>query len=109
MTSDGRALSQNGAEETVCSGGGAEIPKFNLAEDIMAEQRRITTIRRKAPVKKIEGRDQRRPGYGSLRRDEQVESIDYTIGQPAPSGQDQTIAEIVARDIERMCRGRKSG
>ena len=32
----------------------SEIPKFDLAERILAEQRKITAIRRKAPIKKNE-------------------------------------------------------
>ena len=32
--------------------GANEIPKFDLAEQIMAEQRKITAIKRKAPGKK---------------------------------------------------------
>jgi len=75
----------------------SEIPKFDLAEEIMAEQRRITAIRRKAPGKKDEAQSQER----------ESESVGYTIGQPSPalSEEKQIIAEIVARDIERLCRG----
>ncbi len=74
-----------------------QIPKFDLAEEIMAEQRKITSIRRKAPGKKIETQSQER----------EVELIGYTIEQPTPalSGQEQIVAEIVARDIERLCKG----
>ena len=70
-----------------------EIPRFDLAEDIMAEQRKISAIRRKAPVKTIETQKE--------------EPVGYTIGQPIPAQpyQQQVIAEIVARDIERLCRG----
>jgi len=74
-----------------------EIPRFNLAEEIMAEQRKITAIKRKAPAKKIEAE----------RSESQAEAAGHTIGQPAPGQpeQDRIIAEIVARDIERLCRG----
>lgn len=74
-----------------------EIPKFDLAEEIMAEQRRITAVKRKAPAKKIE-----------------AVSPPSTIGSagstglsqwPKPLAQEQIIAEIVARDIEKLCRG----
>jgi hypothetical protein len=71
-----------------------EIPKFDLAEDIMAEQRRITAIKRKSPAKKIE-----------------VLSPPSAVGPagpqqwPKPQAQGQIIAEIVARDIEKFCRG----
>ena len=79
----------------------SEIPKFDLAEDIMAEQRRITAIRRKAPGKRDEAQ----------RQEQEAESIGYTVGQPTPalSEQEHIIAEIVARDIERLCKGGTSG
>jgi hypothetical protein len=76
----------------------AEIPKFDLAEEIMAEQRKITAIKRKAPGKKTEAQ----------RSEPQAKPAGYTtIEQPVPTlpEQDQIIAEIVARDIERLCRG----
>ncbi len=75
-----------------------EIPKFDLAEEIMAEQRKITAIKRKAPGRKIQAQKQ----------EPQAEPAGYTtIEPPAPtlSEQDRIIAEIVARDIERLCRG----
>ncbi len=81
--------------------GKIEIPRFDLAEDIMAEQRKITAIKRKAPDKKAEAQSQ----------EPEAESIGYTIGQPTPalSEQGQIIAEIVARDIEKLCRGSTLG
>ena len=71
------------------------VPKFNLAEEIMAEQRRIAAIKRKGPDKKTE-LDQ-----------PQVQSVGYAIEQPGQvlAKQDQIITEIVARDIESVCRG----
>ncbi len=75
----------------------SEIPKFNLAEEIMAEHRKITAIRRKGPGEKDEAQKQVR---------ESGPAVD-TIGQPKPtlSEQRQIIAEIVSRDIESLCRG----
>ncbi|MCH7555922.1 MAG: hypothetical protein IIB56_00525 [Planctomycetes bacterium] len=87
----------------------SEIPKFDLAEQILAEQRKITAIRRKAPGKKPQAPD----------RQPQAESTDYAIKQPPStrtsqrsaasqssilSEQEQIIAEIVARDIEKLYR-----
>lgn len=69
-----------------------EIPKFDLAEEIMAEQRKITAIRRKAPGKKTEAQ-------GS---EPQAQSVGYTTEQPL-SEQEKIIAEIVARDIGKLC------
>lgn len=75
----------------------SEIPKFNLAEEIMAEHRRITAIRRKGPGEKDEGQKQ----------ELEAEPGGDAAGQPKPalSEQKQIIAEIVARDIESLCRG----
>jgi hypothetical protein len=74
----------------------AEIPKFDLAEEIMAEQRKITAIRRKRPGKKNEVQNQ----------DIEVKPTGYATKQPTqkPSQQKQIIVEIVARDIEKLCR-----
>ena len=74
----------------------SEIPKFDLAEQILAEQRKITAIRRKAPGKKPKAPD----------RQPQAQSTDYAIKQPPSilSEQEQIVAEIVARDIEKLYR-----
>ncbi len=97
----------------------SEIPKFDLAEQILAEQRKITAIRRKGP-----GKPQRLPSLAPAvtrvqsqngavgkkpkapDRQPQAPSPDYAIKQP-PSillEQEQIVAEIVARDIEKLYR-----
>ncbi|MHC4061437.1 MAG: hypothetical protein ACYSUC_01875 [Planctomycetota bacterium] len=74
-----------------------EIPRFDLAEKIMAEQRKITAIKRKAPggqtERKTEGPADKPAGH--------------TIAQPtsATPVEHKIIADIVARDIERLLRG----
>jgi len=76
----------------------AKIPRFDLAEEIMAEQRKIAAIKRKAPGKKNKAE----------RLEPQAEPAGYTtIEPPTPASpeQDRIIAEIVARDIERLRRG----
>jgi hypothetical protein len=80
-----------------CDGVATGIPSFDLAEEIMAEQRKITAIRRKAPGQKTEAQ--------RLKPETQI--VDHIIEQPKPllSEQEKIIAEIVARDIERLCRG----
>jgi len=76
-----------------------EIPKFNLAEQIMAEQRKITAVRRKGPGKMARPPQKRHP----------AESIGRNVmPRPILSGPGQIIAEIVARDIEELCAGNKS-
>jgi hypothetical protein len=75
----------------------SEIPKFNLAEEIMAEHRKITAIRRKGPGEKDEAQKQ----------EPEAEAGGDVNGQPKPalSEQKQIITEIVARDIESLCNG----
>jgi len=75
----------------------SEIPKFDLAEQILAEHRKVASAKRKAPGKKT----------GAPRQEQQVEAVGHSIEQPtpAPSEGQQIIAEIVARDIERLCEG----
>jgi hypothetical protein len=75
----------------------SEIPKFNLAEKIMAEHRKITAIRRKAPGEKDV--DQKLELEAEPAKDTASQS------KPQLSEQRQIIAEIVARDIEMLCRG----
>ncbi|UCF43621.1 MAG: hypothetical protein JSV99_01445 [Planctomycetota bacterium] len=74
-----------------------DMPRFDLAEEIMANQRKITAIKRKAPGKKTTVKKVR----------PQAERLGYTIEPPTPASteQDRIIAEIVAKDIERLCGG----
>ena len=73
-----------------------EIPKFDLAEQIMAEHRKITAIRRKGPAKKAKTPKKPHP----------AESIARNIKtRPIVSEPGRIIAEIVARDIENLCIG----
>jgi len=75
--------------------GKTEIPKFDLAEEIMAEHRKVTAIKRKSPSQKTEPQVQKSAG----------ETAGHTIlpGQMS-SRQMQIISEIVARDIEKLCK-----
>ena len=77
-----------------------EVPRFDLADEILAEQRKITAVKRKAPGKKSEHSSQQ----------QQVQSIGYAVEEPLPalSEQQQIIADIVARDIESLCRSSAS-
>jgi hypothetical protein len=77
-----------------------EIPKFDLAEQIMAEQRKVTAIRRKAPGKKTKASD----------RPPRMQSTGCAVKQSAPTLSEKRliIAEIVARDIEKLYRGDSS-
>ena len=72
----------------------SEIPRFDLAEEIMAEQRKITAIKRKSPEKKMES--EARPAVESFRYALEPQRLTST-------GERGIIAEIVARDIKRLC------
>jgi hypothetical protein len=78
----------------------SEIPKFDLAEQIMAEQRKVTSIRRKAPGKKTKAPDVR----------PRIQSTGGAIKRPVRTlpEKELIIAEIVARDIEKLYRGDSS-
>ena len=74
----------------------SEIPKFDLAEKVLAEQRRATAGRRKSPGSKGRAAD-KEPGAASA--DRAAESTS------ASSEEEQVISEIVSRDIRRLCGG----
>ena len=78
----------------------SEIPRFDLAEEILAEQRKITAIRRKAPNKaaRLGGGSPSRSGVA--RRSSLVPRPSFLSGL-FPE-QQQIITEIVARDIENL-------
>ncbi len=74
-----------------------EIPRFNLAEEIMAEQRKVTSAKRKAPGLK---------SVTPSQQEKTMESIRHAVIPPTPLflKQQQIIAEIVAKDIAKLCR-----
>jgi len=71
------------------------VPKFDLAEQIMAEQRKNASVRRKGPARKVQPATQR-PEFDPVSH--------VMMSQPVSFGQEQVIADIVARDIERLCK-----
>jgi len=75
----------------------SEVPKFDLAEDIMAEQRKVTAARRKAPSQRSQ--------VVPIRN--QAKVIGYALEQlaNAPKEHEKIIAEIVAADIEKLRKG----
>lgn len=83
---------------------GGEIPKFDLAEQILAEQRKITAVKRKAPDKGIRGQAPGKKAEPVTTQTEPESAIHFSM-QPSQtlSEQDQIIADIVARDIRRLC------
>ena len=76
------------------------IPQFNLGEKILAEQRRLTATRRKAPgvsepVESVPAEVARAPVKASVVGPVGGELLELR----------QIVADIVARDIERLCTG----
>ena len=72
----------------------SEVPKFDLAENIMAEQRKATAGRRKRPGIKAESQVQKRKVLST--------ACDIESQRVSLSEEDRVIAEIVARDIARL-------
>ena len=72
-----------------------EIPKFDLAEQILAEQRKISSVRRKGPGRRT-----------NVPTPKKVESSVLLVEEPPMySEQEKIIADIVARDIENLLKG----
>ncbi|MHC4430889.1 MAG: hypothetical protein ACYS14_01315 [Planctomycetota bacterium] len=70
------------------------IPKFDLAEQIMAEQRKSVSEMRKGPAGRM--REPKQP--------RKIEPISHAISlHGVLLGPEQVVAEIVAGDIERLC------
>ena len=79
-----------------------EIPTFDLAEHIMAEQRRSTSTKRKSPGQQSQTQDA--PVKEAIIIEEKSpiknqHSFEFVAPQRNP-----IISEIVARDIKKLCR-----
>ena len=75
-----------------------DIPRFDLAEDIMAEHRRLTAVRRKGPGGPEPANLTPSPLPVAVRPSQSIHSFSEEFSDPI-------IAGIVARDIERFCSG----
>jgi hypothetical protein len=88
-----------------------EIPKFDLAEQIMAEQRKVAATRRKGPSRKTNAVKREIPE--SFCPDSKLQTPVSSLGSCvlglASCGAEQIIAEIVARDIRQLCGGNDDG
>ncbi|MHC4680834.1 MAG: hypothetical protein ACYTEK_19295 [Planctomycetota bacterium] len=88
-----RAAAEGAIDETT------GIPKFDLAEQIMAEQRKTAATRRKGPGRKT------RPEKCEI-----PEPVARVVELAAPqSEREEILVEIVARDIRQLCGGHASG
>lgn len=88
-----------GTQEVARQGGG--IPTFDLGQQILAEQRKVAAVKRRGPG--IRG-----AAPAKVPQAEQVSNRDRRPGVEL-SERDRIIAEIVARDIGRLCRGDAAG
>jgi hypothetical protein len=97
---------------------GPDVPKYDLGQRIMANQRRVVAATRKRPGQQ-EGSLPPSPAI------EETASVTDALQRPAPpaiqrskaseriwhpvmtEAQHRVIARIVARDIERLCRGER--
>jgi len=77
----------------------ADIPRFSLSDDIMAGQRKLSGDRRKPPSRKDNNEQQ----------EAEINGPESKMNQTSPffAGPSLVIAEIVARDIEKLRRGEK--
>jgi hypothetical protein len=82
-----------------------DIPQFNLADDIMSEHRRLIAGRRKGPPGSPTSVPPPAPRPSApLPARKPFMSI-YGFSNGFNTASDPVIADIVARDIERLCRG----
>jgi hypothetical protein len=79
-----------------------DIPRFDLAEDIMAEQRRLTAVRRKGPDSPAPVKFTPSPGLPVAVR---PYKSSHSFSEGFNYISDPIIADIVTRDIERLCSG----
>jgi hypothetical protein len=98
---DRQAVAAGAAHDTPAGAGSpaalAEIPSYDLAANILAEQRRVAARRRRAPTQVDE------PAVASPAASGTRVSVVEFPPQNLVELQ-QIVAEIVARDIERLCR-----
>ena len=81
------------ARDNGSQGNGGMVPNFDLAEDIMANQRSITAVRRKSPAEK------------EVQKTEPLHINKPTAELQRPADAvNQAITEIVAKDIKRLCK-----
>ncbi len=76
--------------------GRADIPRFNLAEDIMVQQRHLTAVRRKGPA-----------GKARIDSPAVISPVESSPFEPSAPEWDPIVADIVARDIARLYGGKQ--
>ncbi len=94
------AAREQAAPPSPSAGAPGHIPILDLGEKILAEQRRMTARKRKAPNRTAPETDRAQPPVVSLRAERAVELSAQDAAQL-----ERLVAEIVARDIDRLCTG----
>ncbi|MHC4757153.1 MAG: hypothetical protein ACYTE8_00690 [Planctomycetota bacterium] len=94
-THDETAVNRQLLEEEELEKEETDIPQFDLAEKILTDQRKLSAIRRKAPVQNEKQQKATRP-----------RSKRYIFKQStlASTAENKLISQIVARDIKRLSR-----
>ncbi len=77
-----------------------EVPQFNLAEQIMSQQRKATAVKRKAPAVRV--------GPVQSPAVPNKPSGFLVSISPRVSNHAKIVAEIVARDIRELCRNKSA-
>jgi len=100
-TSASKKTPKTGAKRKISKAAGAgrktsDIPQLDLDKQILAKQRKVTSVRRKGPGAKSKAPAKIAEIASPVRR--AIRAV------PELPEQDRIIAEIVARDIERLCR-----
>jgi hypothetical protein len=90
-------VGQTGRDVELSAAAEGEVPRYDLAENILAEQRRVASRRRRAP-----SQPQEEPPAPPEPRGVEPFAIELP-SEDLPELQ-RVVAEIVARDIERLCR-----
>jgi len=80
---------------------GSGIPTFDLGQQILAEQRKVAAVKRKGP-------GMRGTAPAKIPQAQPASGADGRPGAEL-SERDRIVAEIVARDIGRLCRGDAAG
>jgi len=94
---DGGLAAEATPDAGLSQAGDVEVPVYDLAENILAEQRRVAARRRRSPSQAqvervaVPQSDGVRPSFAELPSDDLPEL-------------QRIVAEIVARDIDRLCR-----
>jgi len=100
-TSTSKKTPKTGAKRKISKAAGAgrngsDIPQLDLDKQILAKQRKVTSVRRKGPGAK------RKAGV----KPAEIASLGRRVVRAVPElpEQDRIIADIVARDIQRLSR-----